>query len=115
MRPAGLHHVSINVRDVTESVSFYTRLLGLTQLERPALRSTGAWLSAGGQQVHLIQDEVPAPLGQHFALAVPDLDAAVSELRAGGVEVSEPAGIGAGRQAFLADPDGNRVELHQPG
>ncbi|WP_435155960.1 VOC family protein [Amycolatopsis sacchari] len=29
------------------------------------------------------------------------------------VRVSEPVPIGAARQAFLADPDGNAIELHE--
>jgi hypothetical protein len=39
----------------------------------------------------------------------------VVELRAGGVTVSDPSPIGSGRQAFLRDPCGNLVELHQAG
>jgi hypothetical protein len=29
--------------------------------------------------------------------------------------VSDPSPVGTGRQAFLHDPSGNLVELHQPG
>ena len=49
-----------------------------------------------------------------FAIQVADLDAAVAELRAGGVDVGDPAPVGTGRQAFLHDPSGNMIELHQP-
>jgi catechol 2,3-dioxygenase-like lactoylglutathione lyase family enzyme len=57
---------------------------------------------------------VPPPLGQHFALAVTDLDAAVAELRGLGVAVTDPVPVGPGRQAFLTDPAGNRIELQEP-
>ena len=114
MRPVGVHHVAINVADVAESVDFYTGVLGLTlRGDRPDLGLAGAWLDAGGQQVHLLEAPVPRNLGQHFALWVDDLDEVVAELRSGGVEVSDPGGIGAGRQAFLLDPSGNALELHQ--
>jgi catechol 2,3-dioxygenase-like lactoylglutathione lyase family enzyme len=116
MRTAGLHHVSINVPDVPAALDFYTRLLGLTvRADRPDFSFDGAWLDTGGQQIHLIEATAPPSLGQHFALAVADLDAAVAELRAGGVQVTDPVGVGKGRQAFLADPAGNRIELQQPG
>ncbi|HUZ39597.1 MAG TPA: VOC family protein [Streptosporangiaceae bacterium] len=115
MRPAGLHHVSINVSDVAAARDFYIRVLGLTErADRPDFSFDGAWLDAGGQQVHLIEAEVPAPLGQHFALAVTDLDAAVTELRALGAAVTDPVPVGPGRQAFVTDPAGNRVELQEP-
>jgi glyoxylase I family protein len=116
MRPAGLHHVSINVRDVAAARDFYTRLLGLTErADRPDFSFGGAWLDAGNEQVHLIEADVPLALGQHFALAVTDLDAAVAELRGHGVVVTEPVAVGSGRQAFVNDPSGNRVELQEPG
>jgi catechol 2,3-dioxygenase-like lactoylglutathione lyase family enzyme len=43
-----------------------------------------------------------------------DLDAAIDELRAAGVEVRGPRAVGDGpmRQAFVHDPDGNRLELN---
>jgi glyoxylase I family protein len=115
MRTAGLHHVSINVSDVPAARDFYTRLLGLTErTDRPDFSFGGAWLDAGDQQVHLIEADVPPSFGQHFALAVTDLDAAVAELRGQGVAVTEPVAVGRGRQAFVHDPCGNRVELQQP-
>ena len=115
MRPAGLHHVSINVDDVPAARDFYVRVLGLIERpDRPDFSFDGAWLDAGDQQVHLIEADVPPPLGQHFALAVADLDAAVAELRALGVPVTDPVPVGLGRQAFVSDPAGNRVELQEP-
>ena len=116
MRPDGLHHVSLNVRDVPAALDFYTRVLGLTQrTDRPDFSFGGAWLDAGAQQIHLIDADAPPSLGQHFALAVSDLDAAVADLRALGVSVTDQAKVGTGRQSFLADPAGNRVELQEPG
>jgi catechol 2,3-dioxygenase-like lactoylglutathione lyase family enzyme len=114
MRPLGVHHVSINVRDVDEAARFYVERLGFTRRDdRPDLGVGGAWLDAGDQQVHLIAGEPPAAVGQHFAIRVADLDAAVAELRASGLAVSDPSPIGSGRQAFLADPSGNGIELHE--
>jgi glyoxylase I family protein len=115
MRPLAVHHVSINVADVDAALAFYVDVLGLSPRgDRPDFAFGGAWLDAGGQQVHLIEAEPPSPLGQHFALQVEDLDAAVAELRARAVDVTDPKPVGSSRQAFLTDPSGNLVELHQP-
>jgi len=109
-----VHHVSINVTDVDQAVRFYIDVLGLAGREdRPELGVQGAWLDAGGQQVHLIEGEPPPGRGQHFALLVDDLDRVVGELRSGGVKVSDPSPVGTSRQAFLSDPAGNLIELHQ--
>jgi glyoxylase I family protein len=115
IEPIGVHHVSINVRDATEGVEFYTQVLGLRRRDdRPDFRFGGAWLDLGDQQVHLIEAPVPADHGQHFAIRVADIDAAVARLRGRGVEVSDPTPVATSRQCFLRDPSGNLIELHQP-
>ncbi len=115
MQPSGLHHVSINVPDVSAAERFYVDVLGLRRRsDRPDFGFGGAWLDAGEQQVHLIEAPAGDGRGQHFALTVTDLDAALAELRAAGIEVGDPSPVGRGRQAFLTDPGGNLVELHQP-
>jgi glyoxylase I family protein len=116
MQPLAVHHVSINVADVEVAQRFYTGILGLrARTDRPDFGFGGAWLDAGGQQVHLIEGTPPPGLGQHFALLVEDLDGTVAELREGGLEVSDPRPVGSSRQAFVADPSGNVIELHQAG
>jgi len=115
VRPLAVHHVSINVDDVDAAVAFYVGVLGLAQREdRPAdLGVGGVWLDAGAQQVHLIHAAPPTARGQHFALLVDDLDAAVDELRGQSVDVSNPVHVGRSRQSFLEDPGGNLIELHE--
>jgi catechol 2,3-dioxygenase-like lactoylglutathione lyase family enzyme len=116
MESTGVHHVSINVDDVAAAVRFYTDVLGLTERDdRPDFGFDGAWLNAGAQQLHLISGAVPKGEGQHFALRVADLDEAIAELRGGGVQISDASPVGTGRQAFVTDPSGNLIELHQPG
>ena len=116
MKSLGVHHVSVNVDDVPAALAFYVDVLGMQQRpDRPAFAFDGAWLDVGdGQQIHLIGGEVPTQRGQHFALRVDDIDATVAELRGRGVDVTEPVPVGPGRQCFLRDPSGNRIELNQP-
>jgi len=109
-----VHHVSVNVTDVEASTRFYTDVLGFVlRNDRPDFGFGGAWLDAGGQQLHLIEAPVPSNLGQHFAMQVEDMHATVAELRDGGIKVSDPVPVGPNLQAFLVDPDGNGIELHQ--
>jgi catechol 2,3-dioxygenase-like lactoylglutathione lyase family enzyme len=116
VKPLAVHHVSINVRDVDEARRFYVERLGLRpRPDRPDFGFGGAWLDAGEQQLHLIEAEPPEDRGQHFALLVADLDVVVAELRSSGLEVSDASPVGTGRQAFLHDPSGNTVELHERG
>src|SRR5258708_39711687 len=98
MRPAGLHHVSINVSDVPAARDFYVDILGLTErTDRPNFGFGGTWLDAGRQQIHLIEADGPPAVGQHFALAGTDLDAAVAELPGRGVSVTAPGPARPGR------------------
>ena len=88
MQPVSVHHVSINVSKSDESIAFYTDVLGGTvRADRPDFGFGGAWIDLGDAQVHLIEAAVPPNLGQHFAILVDDLDGAVAELRAKGLEV----------------------------
>jgi len=119
VQPLGIHHVSLNVRDLAESLHFFVDVVGLKErTDRPTFSFVGSWLDVGGggQQLHLLEIEgFEAPAGQHFAMAVTDLDEAIASLRTKGVQVSEPQQLSAiCRQAFFKDPTGNLIELNQP-
>jgi glyoxylase I family protein len=116
MRLAGVHHVSLNVRNIDEAAKFYLEVLGLEELPRPDLGFVGMWLGSGSQQIHLMEvAQHEASESQHFAFRVDDLDAAVAELRTRGVKTSRVLEVpGTCRQAFLRDPSGNLIELNQP-
>ncbi|MGO9197833.1 MAG: VOC family protein [Acidimicrobiales bacterium] len=114
MRPVGIHHVALTVTDLDEALGFYSGALGFTlRADRPDLPVDGAWLDAGTGQLHLMVAETPAGVGQHFAVLVEDLDATVAELREHGLSPSDPSPVGRSRQAFVSDPSGNLVELHE--
>ncbi len=116
MNVVGVQHVSIGVHDVDASIEFYG-WLGLTvNPARPDFGFPGAWLFAGGEQVHLIQSPKQTPgIENHFALVVDDLETCLADLAVHGVDVSNRMHVpGAGKQAFLKDPSGNVIELNQP-
>jgi glyoxylase I family protein len=113
----GVHHVALNVADLAEAERFYQEVMGFARLAtRPDFGFPGAWYQAGAHQIHLI--EIPGFVPdrrQHVALEVVDLDATAAALAAVGVAVDvRPYVAGAGRQAFVRDPTGNRIELNEP-
>jgi glyoxylase I family protein len=116
MDVVGLHHVALNVDDLDEALAFYVGALGFTVLDRPDFGFPGAWLRAGGHQVHLVvAPKAQHDPRQHFALLVNDAEAVAAGLEAAGLIVRRaPYVPGAGRQVFLRDPSGNRIELNQP-
>ena len=113
----GVHHVNIQVADVSAARAFYCGVLGLTEIDRPDFPVDGAWFELGVHQLHIgVEVGHVASQRQHFAVQVNDLDAMVATIEALGVEVRK-TGLtfpGAGFQAFLRDPSGNLIELNQP-
>jgi catechol 2,3-dioxygenase-like lactoylglutathione lyase family enzyme len=130
-----LDHGGLLVSDVARAVRFYTEALGLEELERPPTFDTpGAWLRVGEHhQIHLIGEtdagralemnpgyhplEIAIGYGNHLALVVDDLDAAVARVRAHGVEpggeiIARGDGV---RRTFVTDPDRNIIELMETG
>jgi lactoylglutathione lyase len=123
MKPV-LLHTMIRVKDLERSVSFYTEVLGLREQRRKVLEKADATLvfltdDAGNHAIELTynHDGRDYELGNqfgHFALGVPDLEAAREELAAHGVEFSRgPYQVTAGGStiAFIRDPDGIEIEL----
>ena len=115
MKFKGIHHVSINVKDMEESREFYVDKLGLKILERPELKISGYWLKAGEQEIHLAGINSGMPLKeQHFALYVDSVDETVASLKALRIKVSEPdITAGVCRSVFIRDPSGNLIEFNE--
>jgi len=117
MNLLGVHHISINVRELDAAICFYRDALELAPLERPDLGFAGAWFALGdGRELHLVEapDSKPAR-GQHFAFRVRDIERTTLELSDRGVRCSEVRSLpGGGRQCFFVDPSGNLLELNQP-
>jgi glyoxylase I family protein len=113
----GVHHVALGVTDLDAARAFYGELLGMSEDPlRPDFGVAGMWYQVGAQQFHLgLVDEPPPVSGAHTAIHVRDLDVVLDRLEQAGVRFRRVPHIpGAGRQAVLRDPSGNRLELNQP-
>jgi len=117
MKILELDHVAIHVADVAQSCEFYTRVLQLEPLARPAFDFPGAWFRLGThQELHLIgrtnEPVAPRSRNNHFALRVDDLRSWEEHLKKVGANFRPPKPRPDGAiQLFLADPDGHYVEL----
>jgi catechol 2,3-dioxygenase-like lactoylglutathione lyase family enzyme len=114
------------VGDLDAAIEFYCQRLGFEEELRSA--PAFAMLYGGGFRLLLSvpglpgagrplpDGTVPAAGGSNrITLQVPDVTAAVAELRAAGVRIRADVSAGvAVRQALIEDPAGNLVELYEP-
>ena len=117
------------VDDIDAAVAFYTGKLGFTEQMHP--NQFFAMLTHGDLRLVLV---APVPAGHggggsrpmpdgtvqrpggwnRFMLEVPDLEAVVEELRAGGVKFRTDIVDGIGtKQVMIEDPSGNPVEVYE--
>jgi catechol 2,3-dioxygenase-like lactoylglutathione lyase family enzyme len=118
VRVTGVSELVLEVVDLEASEAFYAGVLGLPVVERWPGREA-IWLMAGDRtRIGLWRPQVGLAGGRgglhvHFAMHIDDADydAAVALLRDRGQDVEEIPFDGAGRAAYVTDPDGNVVEL----
>ncbi|HEX5575106.1 MAG TPA: VOC family protein [Gemmatimonadales bacterium] len=123
---AAFHGVRYLVTDVQQAIDFYTRRLGFS-LEHQQLPAF-ATVALGPLKVHLsgpgASGSRPLPGGERqssggsnrVVLRVSDLPAVIQALRSAGVAFRNAMETGpGGRQIQVVDPDGNPVELFEPG
>jgi ureidoacrylate peracid hydrolase len=118
-RPSGvrrLAHLLVQTSDLEAAERFYLDLLGFTVRKREAFRD-GRPLVVTEQGLGLTNGGPAGDSGalEHVAFHVDDVDGLVERARAAGVRVlrgPEPNPYGV--SVYLADPDGNEVELIGP-
>ena len=118
----GIGHVHLKVSDVERAIAFYSTVLGFDEILR--LDDHAAFLSAGGYHHHIglntwhSRRGTPPPPQHtglyHFAILYPtrrDLARAVRRIVEAGVRIQGVADHGVSESIYLADPDGNGIEL----
>jgi lactoylglutathione lyase len=119
-------HTMLRVKNLDESVKFYTELLGMKELRRtevPAGEYTLAFIGYGDEKAHTVLEltynwgktdyELGTAFG-HLALGVPDIYGTCETLRKAGAKIARepgPVKFGTTVIAFIEDPDGYKIEL----
>lgn len=121
-------HVTIPVDDADVAAAFYRDVFGMDEIPAVKFDTPVRWMDCGGLQLHLLEQEVPAPAYHHFALHVDDFEAFYraarenegasfealpdNEFRDGDPPIAYlPNGT---VQAYLRDPFGNFIEVNYP-
>jgi catechol 2,3-dioxygenase len=117
-------HVHLKVADIERSLDFYVGVLGFELQQR--LGDSAAFISAGGYHHHLglntweSKDGSPPPPGTtglyHVAIRYPDRAALADALRRlveARVPIQGASDHGVSEAIYLADPDGNGIELYR--
>ncbi|MBC5784337.1 lactoylglutathione lyase [Ramlibacter sp. USB13] len=121
-------HTMLRVGDLQRSIDFYTKVLGMNLLrttERPEQKYSLAFVGYGTNPEHAELEltynhgveryEMGSAYG-HIAIGVPDVYASCDRIRAAGGSITrEPGPVKGGTTviAFVADPDGYKIELIQ--
>ena len=127
---AVLDHVGIAVKDLAAALAFYRDALGLdieAPEEVPSQRVRAHFLPVGEAKLELLEATAPdsaiakyvetrGPGLHHITLRVDDINAAVAQLKARGVEFDKPPEKQPwGEFAIFKDPDGNQFVLSSSG
>ncbi|WP_126467992.1 VOC family protein [Pragia fontium] len=122
-----IHHIAVICTDYEQSKRFYCHTLGfklMAEHYRAERKSWKADLSMNGQyMIELFSFPSPPPRVsqpeacglRHLAFSVSDLDVAVAELKASGVECEEVRidPYTGKRFTFFSDPDGLPLEFYE--
>ena len=116
-------HVHLKVADLDRALAFYVGVLGFQLMQR--FGSQAAFISAGGYHHHIGLNTweslggSPPPPGTtglyHLAILYPtraDLADALRRLQRHGIGLQGASDHGVSEALYLADPDGNGVELY---
>lgn len=120
----GVGHVAIKVTDLDRSLDYYINKLGFAEMLRLNKDDGSVWLVylriTDTQYLEVFpgaeNDRAPgwnANGMNHMCLTVDDIDDVLAQVQAAGLTLLLPlkTAIDGNRQAWLEDPDGNRIEL----
>ena len=122
----GIGHAAIRVKDIDVSLDFYCNKLGFQEMLRLHRDNGDLWLVY--LRVNDLQylEVFPYAVGDaaqpreaiglnHVCITVDNVDEVVRQLAEQNIPLIQPlvSGADGNRQAWIADPDGNRYELMQ--
>jgi catechol 2,3-dioxygenase-like lactoylglutathione lyase family enzyme len=119
-----LDHIALLVRDLDESVTFLTEVLGLAEMPNPMGGTAIRWIEIGdGRRFHVQAGDigrVHVEKPTHFALTASDFDAVLARFRERGIAFADMKGTPGAintrpdgmRAIFLQDPNGYWFEIN---
>ena len=123
-----IHHVSLSVKNLENSVKFYKDIFGFSEVnrfERKDLGGKAVFLKLGDTHIELWQFDKQIEnkddlsnlniIGiKHIAFGVSNIEEKYNEIKSENIEISElKMGASGKRYAFLKDPDGIPLELYE--
>lgn len=115
-------HVALRTCDPARMVEFYSKIVGLSVVQTVEADDKSF-------SIYFLSDtELPVleiihnrgqekiekgNLLSHYGLFLPNFDAVMEALKAGGIEIVEENLVQGRRQVYVRDPDGNFVELNE--
>jgi len=115
-----IHHIQVTIPRAAEEQGrqFYCRLLGLQEIEKPAVLGDrgGFWVQVGNRQVHVgVEDGVERTATKaHIAYQVTDLAEMRKRLEENGIAIQEDVPLPGLKRFQIRDPFGNKIEFIQP-
>lgn len=122
----GIGHFALKVHDLARSLEFYSGKLGFAEMMRINRDDGSIWLVylriTDTQFLEIfpgaVADRAPGwddNAITHICLEVDDLDAVVARIESQGIKllIEKKTAADRNRQAWIEDPDGNRIELMQ--
>jgi len=119
-----LDHIALLVKDLAESVAFYTGVLRFKEVVNPMGGTEIRWFEIGPNvRIHMQAGDFGATHVQkrtHFAFSARDLDETLAHLQKHGVAYSDMKGTPGAvnvrpdgmRAVFLQDPNGYWIEIN---
>jgi catechol 2,3-dioxygenase-like lactoylglutathione lyase family enzyme len=112
----GFDHVAIEVDNIEEALLFYTKILGLEEMQTPEeVKTKGIrWLSLpGNQSLHIVETkDSKAPGTAHLAIIVEEVESWEKYLKDHNIETHPPKfDLYKAKRIFFKDPSGNRIEF----
>jgi catechol 2,3-dioxygenase-like lactoylglutathione lyase family enzyme len=116
-----INHVSVNARNLQESVDFYVDLFSAEPLLTPNFGLPVQWLALGRTQLHLFERDLQPTSHHHLAITVDDVEPVYRAAERRGVFDRQAFGNhlvelpGDVVQLYVRDPAGNLVEIDHHG
>lgn len=119
-----VNHIAVHVSELDESMTFYTEIIGLTEIEEPFKDGLHAWYDiGGGGALHLIEAvDIPKERSKvnHLCFSMKDMDAFIATLESTDYPFESWTGekskvtvrVDGIRQIYIQDPDGYWLEIN---